>query len=1653
MDSRPITAEPKHTPQSSFASISPSSVRASPAVTTPRLPSSIPLPETPVSPAAAAAAFTAAASASTTPSTPRASVITPIPQLPTSVTPTGNPPVASVVPGAPPLDLIPILFPQHPSIYQAQLLNYNRLISPTRGGGVGLQTPPLPPVLSAPFVQASAPRSRSSSKSHHNQHNSHHHGGQQQQQQTSQSPPQAQSTQNCHGNKVNKNADKLDRTVTKMGKETTQKASKQQQQQQQQQAASSSTTTSSQPPNTIPSSSSTPQIQQTGSADLLAAPSSTRPVAVNSSTGSRQQQHRSSKSPRPYPKAPLAQASSVPSTPHQHARNFSFASESREPSPNATQNHSPRSAYSETNSALPSLRPLPPRYNNCIYESNPTRPRRRMNYSLGTDRLETIPLDKVKSKLSADEEKTLTGGMKALYDRLRPSEETEARRKTFVEKLQTIFNEQWPGHDIRVHIFGSSGNRLCSDDSDVDICITTDWKEMENVCMIADLLAKRGMEKVVCVSSAKVPIVRIWDPELKLACDMNVNNTLALENTRMVLTYVNIDERVRPLAMIIKHWTRRRIINDAAYGQTLSSYTWICMVICFLQLRKIPILPSIHQRKGDRLPRTDGKVSDFADDMSKLRGFGEPNKETLGELLFSFFRFYAHEFDYNKHVLSVRLGRLATKTEKKWHTALNNMLCVEEPFNIVRNLGNTADDTSFRGLHMEMRRAFDLISEAKLDECCEEYVFPKEEERIFQKPAQAPRPILMRSSSQQHSNSRGGGGGGRGGSFRGNRQYRSGNNSRRASSSIAYDGTALYGQGSPMMPVLTEMQWWAQHHQVQQQVQQQLQQQATAVAAALAQHNGQQQQQQQQQSQQSQQTSQQGGSQTPQTQQQQAQQPHYVFHPDMLASTLNALQMQQAEQSLLRYQMFTNPQAYVQQHHALAHAQRIQQQQHNTAASSTTDRSRTNSLDNPPMTAPIRPELYMYAIPPVPTPFYVQPGYGTLPSSPSTSTAPSEFRRSLHRAGPTSDATSTGTLRSQSQPASRPSMTGSQSHGSLLSAMQFNGSGQPSGSSYARSAAHSIPIPSFIRDDNADSEAETTPTTATSATASKALSGSQSSEEDGPQYIGYYVNDSASAAGNGGAAQAASSDAATASTIANSRQKSSPSTAVNGIPSFGDLSPSDSLNQRRLSTDQLPHYLIDRRMRRASRSPSPLGGAHNGGHGRAQSVGGSNTAPTASGPFTPVAGNRQTKEASRSPLVVNGSISGKPPASLTLSPNGMTNGLSNGLPNGVPNFHYTTSPGLPNGIHHGSAVTSSSRHPSASESVMSDESTAYGGLGISMGGGAHDAMLPPHVHVVTPPAVEPTQQQQHMLQSPVIANGSAPLSSVSSPNAQSFNQRVAAMAGGFSPLPYAAIAGGHGHGMTNGMTNGMANGMVNGNGMAMPPLTSPRQRNLSRQQQKGIAPLDLAMPEHPLSSSDMQQHLSPVYENRTPSPTNLRKLDSMFAGSTGGSGRTPSSATPNKLSSHADKFSSVAAAAAAATASSPSTSSPIAYNGSHAGGNNGGHSNNNNGGNGGGGKTARKEAAKKAAAVSKPNSTTTPATERVNGKASVNGHVRGAKSESADVALGGIVSSPMVTTGNNNGWQKPKSRKKAADLKAVANGHAQAHGEQLPKNESERKGG
>ena len=196
----------------------------------------------------------------------------------------------------------------------------------------------------------------------------------------------------------------------------------------------------------------------------------------------------------------------------------------------------------------------------------------------------------------------------------------------------------------------------------------------------------------------------------------------------------------------------------------------------------------------------------FDDDLNALSGYGKKNKQSLGELFFQFFRYYAHDLNYEKYVISVREGKLVSKEGKGWHLLQNNRLCVEEPFNTSRNLGNTADDTSFRGIHVELRRAFKFVSDGNLADCCEQYEYPPEEERTWERPPPQPRPVLSAAPSNA---ARGGRGGGRGG--RNPSQFGRGGHTGRRTSNTPNKANHFRNANAGMSP--SEISLQAQHAQ------------------------------------------------------------------------------------------------------------------------------------------------------------------------------------------------------------------------------------------------------------------------------------------------------------------------------------------------------------------------------------------------------------------------------------------------------------------------------------------------------------------------------------------------------------------------------------------------------------------------------------------------------------------------------------------------------------------------------------------------------------------------------------------------------------------------------------------------------------------------
>lgn len=168
--------------------------------------------------------------------------------------------------------------------------------------------------------------------------------------------------------------------------------------------------------------------------------------------------------PPPRPNLATQQSSSLPSTPYIHPRELAGPYRTPSPMNKHAEATSPRTARSESDGTLrpPGRTPF---LSGCKYETGLAHSRRRIPYSIGADRLDSSPT-KVKKHLETEEQEKLSGDMRELYHRILPSKESEDRRARFVTKLEKLLNERWPGNDIKVHVFGSSGNLLCTSDSD-----------------------------------------------------------------------------------------------------------------------------------------------------------------------------------------------------------------------------------------------------------------------------------------------------------------------------------------------------------------------------------------------------------------------------------------------------------------------------------------------------------------------------------------------------------------------------------------------------------------------------------------------------------------------------------------------------------------------------------------------------------------------------------------------------------------------------------------------------------------------------------------------------------------------------------------------------------------------------------------------------------------------------------------------------------------------------------------------------------------------------------------------------------------------------------------------------------------------------------
>ncbi|TXG62744.1 hypothetical protein EZV62_009738 [Acer yangbiense] len=300
----------------------------------------------------------------------------------------------------------------------------------------------------------------------------------------------------------------------------------------------------------------------------------------------------------------------------------------------------------------------------------------------------------------------------SIYESLIPPEEEKAKQKQLLTLLEKLVCKEWP--EARLYLYGSCANSFGVSKSDIDVCLAigdADINKSEVLLKLADILQSDNLQNVQALTRARVPIVKLMDPVTGISCDICINNLLAVVNTKLLRDYAGIDVRLRQLAFIVKHWAKSRGVNETYQG-TLSSYAYVLMCIHFLQQRKPAILPCLQGMRATYSVTVDDKKCAFFDQVENLRDFGSRNRETIAQLVWGFFNYWAYGHDYTSSVISVRTGSVISKLEKDWTRRVGNdrhLICIEDPFETSHDLGRVVDKFSIKVLREEFERAADIM--------------------------------------------------------------------------------------------------------------------------------------------------------------------------------------------------------------------------------------------------------------------------------------------------------------------------------------------------------------------------------------------------------------------------------------------------------------------------------------------------------------------------------------------------------------------------------------------------------------------------------------------------------------------------------------------------------------------------------------------------------------------------------------------------------------------------------------------------------------------------------------------------------------------------------------------------------------------------------
>ncbi|XP_062519708.1 speckle targeted PIP5K1A-regulated poly(A) polymerase-like isoform X2 [Corticium candelabrum] len=279
--------------------------------------------------------------------------------------------------------------------------------------------------------------------------------------------------------------------------------------------------------------------------------------------------------------------------------------------------------------------------------------------------------------------------------RLTP-EEVE-KRYHVCSSLQSLLRSDFPNCILLP--YGSSVSGLALQQADLDICLLTDVlpvdltaaysegvdanaRKEEKKCEFvagdaSDVLqtvarclrrAVTHCERVRVITGTKCPIVQFRSVDLAISCDLSLGNRLALQNTQLLLAYINSNPSILPFIFSLRCWAMAKQLVSSHHPNMLCNYAFTLMAIHYLIQDKI--CPCLSELPCDEI-EINGWDCKFS--VSLIR----EEKLSIEKLLKGFFAYFVSRFDYKGYACCVHTSAVVDKHSV---CADDLQLCVQDPF-------------------------------------------------------------------------------------------------------------------------------------------------------------------------------------------------------------------------------------------------------------------------------------------------------------------------------------------------------------------------------------------------------------------------------------------------------------------------------------------------------------------------------------------------------------------------------------------------------------------------------------------------------------------------------------------------------------------------------------------------------------------------------------------------------------------------------------------------------------------------------------------------------------------------------------------------------------------------------------------------------------